>query len=196
MLIMVYSKEITMSKVAVCIPTSTKRTEMFEELTQSLHKQTFKDFKIYSVNDIKPIGKAKYEVVEEALKGDHKYICMIDDDDLIEPTYLEKLVERLDKGDVDWAFTWGSLFQDREGYIHGEIQPFEEIIQENHRPSQFMAKAELFKKVKYNQNTSWAEDLELWIVLDYLGYKGAVVEEELYLRRWHEENLTMTHDKA
>jgi glycosyltransferase involved in cell wall biosynthesis len=187
---MVYLKEI-MPKVAVCIPTAKGRKQFYSELLKSLKKQTFQDFKIYSVKDVEPIGKAKYEVVKKALKDNPEYISMIDDDDLVEPTYLESLVKRLDRG-LDWAFTWGKLFGDREGYIHGDMQ----IEGENHRPSQFMGKADMFKAVSYDSQMKWAEDLDLWRRLDITGYEGDIVKEELYLRRWHKNNLTTTRKPA
>lgn len=179
--------------VAVCVATSKEREGFFLELLDALDKQTYGNFRLYKVKDITPIGKAKHDVVELALQNNPKYICMLDDDDLIEPTYLEKVVARLDQGDIDWCFTWGKLFGDRTGYIHGEIQTPDEMLKENHQPAWISAKAELFKEYKYNENTSWAEDRDLWIRLWDTAHKGAVIEEELYLKRWHDKVLTITH---
>ena len=181
-------------KVAVCIPSSSKREVFLKELLDSLDKQTFKGFKTYIVKDVSPIGKAKHDVVEMALKDNPKYISMIDDDDLIGPKYLEKVVNRLDVGEIDWCFTWGNLFGDRTGYIHGEIQSPEEMKKVNHQPSWFTAKAEVFRKYNYRENISYAEDMDLWFRLYEHGYKGDVIKEELYLKRWHNESLTITHN--
>lgn len=181
--------------VAVCIP-SYKADKYLKELQDCLKKQTFKDFKTYVVKDISPIGKAKHDVVELALKDNPKYICMIDVDDLVAFTYLEKVVKRLDKGDIDWCLTWGSLFGGRKGYIHSEIEPYEELIKSNSkRHAWICAKADLFRKANYTSEIAWAEDWALWMMIDKLGFKGDIIKEELYLKRWHETNLTITHSE-
>lgn len=183
------------SWVAVCIPTMSGREDYLGQLKVSLEHQTHKNFKVYMVKDVKPIGRAKAEVVHKALKDHPQYIAMIDDDDLIDPTYLEKLVARMDQGDIDWCFSWGYLFGERDGYIHGEIEPFEDLMKLNKRPAQMIADAELFLYHSYNPNTAWAEDLELWIVWDYVGCIGDIVKEELYFRRWHQTNLSNLHEQ-
>ena len=181
------------TKVAVCIPTASNRTEYYDELIKSLSIQTFKNFSIHVVLDITPIGKAKHQVVKMALDSKPDIICMIDDDDVVLPTYLEKIVERLENKDVDWCFTWGNLFGDRKGYIHGEIQTPENMLIENHQPSWFSAKAKVFRTENYDETVSYAEDMELWIRLHNKGFIGSVIEEELYLKRWHNKSLTIEH---
>lgn len=183
--------------VAVCIPTTDDRKIFLEELILSLTAQTFQDFIIYTVNNVSPIGKAKHDVVEMALKkGNHKIICMIDDDDLVEPTYIEKVVEHLYKNDIDWCFTWGSLFDGRTGFIHGEIQCPAEMLVENHQPAWISAKTDVFKEINYLETDAYAEDMVLWIRLYDAGFNGSIIKEELYLKRWHDKSLTVSHLSA
>lgn len=180
-------------KVAVCI-TSYNQDKYLSELLYCLKKQTFKDFKIYLVKNSSPSGRAKRTVVLNALKDNPKYIQMIDGDDLVEPTFVETVVKRLDMGDIDWCLTWGNLFGDRTGYIHSEIEPLEELrISNSKRHSWISAKAEVFKKVNYDKNDQFIDDWNLWIKIDEAGFKGAIIEQELYLKRWHDKNLTTTH---
>jgi glycosyltransferase involved in cell wall biosynthesis len=181
-------------KVIVCIPTTKEREQFLTELLDSLDKQTFKDFKIQIIRDIKPIGKAKRKVVEQALNENPRYICMIDDDDLVLPTYLEKVVERLDKGDIDWCFTWGLLFGDRSGVIHGEIQTPEQMIVGNRQPAWISAKANIFRKENYDETVRYAEDMDLWLRLYERKCKGDVIKEGLYMKRTHEYMVSKTEE--
>lgn len=181
-------------KVAVCIA-SYKNEPLLQELLASLKKQTFQDFKTYIVRDVSPIGKAKHDVVELALKDNPKYICMIDNDDIVRPTYLEEVVRRMTVGDIDWCLVWGQLFGERSGFIHSSIEPYEELLKaNNHRHSWISAKADLFRKENYNPHIYWAEDWDLWKRLDRGGYKGDIIKKELYMKRWHSMNLTQTRN--
>lgn len=181
-------------KMGVCITTGLQTREYYIDLLDSLKNQTFKDFKIYTASDISPIGKAKHDVVEMALKDNPEYIQMIDGDDIVEPTFIEEVVKRLDQGDADWTLCWGKLFGERHGYIHGSIEPLEELMKSNNcRHSWIGGKAQIFREINYNPKISWAEDWELWIRLDMAQKKGAIIEKELYLKRWHNQSLTVTH---
>lgn len=184
-------------RVVVCFGTTKKRRAYFNLLMESLKQQTYKNLLVCYIEDVVPIGRAKSHVVTKALtETDAEIICMVDDDDVLMPTYIEEVVRRLSQGDVDWVFTWGRLIGDRQGYIHGEIEPTEELLRQNHhRPSWISAKRAVFEKYSYNPQTDYAEDWELWIKLDQAGMKGAVIQKELYLKRWHNDALTVTHAK-
>ena len=201
-------------QVACCIA-SYNMAAFLPELLDSLQNQTYKNITIYvsyhgSTDNVREllkkykstktvpykkqpgIGLNKHDVVKRALQDKPKYILMFDADDYVLPTYVEKAVERLEKVDVDWVLVWGRLFGDRGGYIHSEIESLEELKKaNNHRHSWISAKASLFKKMNYNPKITYAEDWDLWIRLDEAGYKGAIVEEELYRKRWHDGSLTM-----
>jgi glycosyltransferase involved in cell wall biosynthesis len=179
-------------KVTVCIPTMDARKSFLNGLLDSLDKQTFKDFKIQIVENVTPVGESKRKVVELALKDNPQYICMIDDDDYVLPTYLEKVVERLDRGDIDWCFTWGIVLgiDGRSGWIYGEIQPPEEMISFNHQPAWISAKADIFKHVNYDGSLVYAEDMDLWLRLYEAGYRGDVIKENLYMKNWHENSVS------
>lgn len=184
-------------KIIVCIPTSIERDKYYQELRESLNNQTYKDFMVITVSDITPIGNAKHLLVNLALKEKADYICMIDDDDLVEPTYIEEIAKRFAEAPgIDWCFTWGKLFGDRTGFIHGSIEPYEELLKSNgHRHSWINASAKVFEKVNYDPKIDWAEDWDLWQRLDEAKFRGAVIQKELYLKRWHNSNLTITHKK-
>lgn len=181
-----------MAKVSVCIPSLSERSKLLKEMIDSLQKQTFNDADVIVCMDITPVGKAKSEVVKRALKTKCEYICMLDDDDVIEPDYLQEVVSRLDRGDIDWCFTWGRLFGDkkREGYIHGEIQTIKELEKWNGHPAWISAKREVFEKIKFDESLDYGEDWDLWKKILNKKLKGGVIEKELYLKRWHKNSLT------
>lgn len=210
-----------MSKLAVCIA-SYNFGKFLPDLFKSLKKQTFKDFKVYIVYDgstdntleiikkyqkelrivvvaYKPVARVglnKNRVIARALKDKPDYIQMIDADDKVLPRFLEAGVERLDKEDVDWVITWGRLFDDREGYIHSQIPTLSDLTRNNNLLHSWgMFKRVVLEKHNFAKELKSGVDWELWLRLMKDGYKGAIIEEELYLKRWHEESISVT-DKA
>ena len=203
-------------KVAVCIA-SYNRAEFLPDLFTSLERQTFKDFHIYigydgstddtleiiqdwdnhlptTVLDYKEtarIGLNKHRVVERALKDGPKLIQMLDSDDMIEPKFLERSVETI--GRYDWLLSWGRCFGTREGTIEGYITSLEELVHRNRLHSWGMFKSHVLRKHNYRTDLAFAEDWNLWIRLANAGYKGIILEEHLYLQRWHEDNLNKAH---
>ena len=208
----------TISKVAVCIA-SYNSAKFLPELFESLENQTFKDFKIYVSYDgstdntenllkkydvilcdyenILGCGRNKNKVVARALKDKPDYIQMIDADDKVLPKFLEAGVERLNQDDVDFIVCWGNLFGDRKGWIHSEIPSLEELLVNNNKLHAWgMFTRELFEKHNFNVSLASGVDWELWIRLIRDGYKGAIVKEELYLKRWHNKSITKTDKKT
>jgi len=208
-----------MGNIAVCIA-SYNSNKFLPELFESLKNQTFQDFKIYVSYDgsndntkdvlkkykdtvicdyknIKGCGKNKNKVVARALKDSPDYIQMIDADDKVLPRFLEAGAERLDKGDVDFVVCWGNLFGDRTGYIHSKIPSLEELLINNNKLHAWgMFKRELFERHNFNVSLSSGVDWDLWIRLIRDGYKGAIIEKELYLKRWHNNSITKTDRKT
>ena len=202
-------------KVAICIA-SYNRAEFLPELLASIEKQTFTDYRIYigydgSTDDsleviqewaerlpitILPyeetarIGLNKHKVVNAALVDKPELIQMLDSDDMIEPTFLERSVETI--GDHDWLLCWGKLFGARTGEIQGRIEPFERLVHRNRLHSWGMFKSHVLRKHNYREHLAFAEDWNLWIRLAKAGYKGVILEEPLYCQRWHKSNLNKT----
>lgn len=207
-----------MPKLAICIA-SYNSAKFLPELFESLKVQTFKDFKIYIVYDgstdntlkvvkkyqkelpivvvdYKPVARVglnKNRVVSIALKDKPDYIQMIDADDKVLPRFLEAGIERLHKGDVDWAIVWGRLFGGREGYIHSQIPTLNDLTRNNNLLHSWgMFKREVLEKHNFAKELTSGADWQLWIDLTKDGYKGSIVEEELYLKRWHEGSISST----
>jgi len=206
-----------MNKVAVCIA-SYNMGKFLPELLDSLENQTFKNFRIYisydgsndntkdillkhnvtvcNYEEISGCGRNKNKVVARALKDRPDYIQMIDADDKVLPRFLEAGVKRLSQGDVDFVICWGNLFGDRKGYIHSEIPSLEELLINNNKLHAWgLFKRGLFERHNFNISLKSGVDWELWIRLIRDGYHGAIVKEELYLKRWHHSSITKTDKK-
>ena len=203
-------------KVAICIA-SYNRAEFLPELFDSITAQTYDDYDIYigydgSTDDsleviegyreylpitivdyveTARIGLNKHRVVERALLDKPDLIQMLDSDDKIEPTFLARSVATI--GDYDWLLSWGKCFGAREGTIEGKILPFEEMVHRNTLHSWGMFKAGVLRKHNYRMELDFAEDWNLWIRLTKAGCKGIILQEHLYLQRWHDTNLNATH---
>jgi len=208
-----------MNKLAVCIA-SYNMGKFLPELLESLKQQTFQDFKIYISYDgsndntknileeyketiicpyenISGCGRNKNKVVTRALEDKPDYIQMIDADDKVLPRFLEAGVKRLEQGDVDFVVCWGNLFGDRTGYIHSQIPTLNELYINNDKLHAWgMFRRELFENHNFNVNLVSGVDWELWIRLIRDGYKGAIIKEELYLKRWHNTSITKTDRKT
>lgn len=202
---------------AICIA-SYNRADFLPDLFESINNQTYQDYHIYigydgstdnSLEVIKDyqnklpitivdyvetarIGLNKSRVVTRALEDSPELIQMLDSDDMIEPSFLEKSIEAI--GQADWLLCWGRCFGERTGEIHGRIVPFEELVHKNTLHSWGMFKASVLREHNYRAHLAFAEDWNLWIRLANAGYKGVILEEPLYLQRWHDSNLNTVHE--
>lgn len=211
-----------MSKVAVCI--ASYNFGMFlPDLLDGLTRQTFEDFVVYIVYDgsgdntlevieryreklsivvadyehVARVGLNKNKVVTRALQDKPDYIQMVDADDKVLPRFLEAGVERLDRGDVDWVICWGRLFGTRTGYIHSEVPTLGELLRNNDKLHSWgLFKRELLEEHNFAKSLTSGADWQLWIDLVKAGAKGAIVEKELYLKRWHEDSVTAIDRKS
>ena len=171
-------------KVAICIA-SYNRAEFLPELFESIRNQTFYDFHIYIGYDgstdnsleviegykgdlpitivdyveTARIGLNKHRVVARALEDDPEIIQMLDSDDMIDPTFLEKSVAAIE--DYDWLLSWGKCIGAREGTIEGYIAPLEVLRRHNTLHSWGMFKAHVLRKHNYREGLDFAEDWNL-----------------------------------
>jgi glycosyltransferase involved in cell wall biosynthesis len=203
--------------VAICIA-SYNHAKYLPELFQCIDDQTYRDFEVYigydgstddsltvieivqrhygfpihvlDYDETARIGYNKHRIVEFALKNEPDIIQMLDSDDLIKPTFLERSVATI--AEYDWLISWGEQFGTREGKIEGYITPLEEHALRNTIHSWGMFKAHCLRKHNYDPDLAFAEDWNLWLRLRKSGYKGVVLQEHLYQQRWHDTNLTTT----
>jgi len=206
-------------KVAICIA-SYNHARFLPELFASIAAQTYDDWHIYigydgstdnsldiinehaerlpitilDYDSTARIGYNKHRVVERALEDNPDLVQMLDSDDMIEPTFLERSVATI--GDYDWLISWGRQFGERHGLVEGYITPIGEMAHRNTIHSWGMFKADALRRHNYREDLAFAEDWNLWLRLMKDGYKGVVLQEHLYLQRWHGANLTTTKRSA
>jgi glycosyltransferase involved in cell wall biosynthesis len=203
-------------KVAICVA-SYNRAEFLPDLFDSIIAQTFTDYHVYIGTDgstdnsleviegykdklpitvvdyieTARIGLNKHRVVERALIDEPELVQMLDSDDMIKPTFLERSVEEIEG--KDWLLSWGECFGAREGKIEGKITSLQEIMRTNTLHSWGMFRASVLKEENYREHLDFAEDWNLWIRLIGHGYPGTLLKEHLYLQRWHTDNLNLSH---
>jgi O-antigen biosynthesis protein len=188
-----------------------------EEAIDSVLQQTFQNFEIIVVNDgstdpvtievLKHLKKPKTRVIHQANKGlpearnegirhaKGKYICCLDADDTLEPTYLEKAVALLEANPgIAFAYSWVRLFGDEEKIWYTEPYDLEKLLRYNHISVASVFRYDAWKQVGgyCSEMRQGYEDWEFWIRLGSHGFRGQLIPEALFNHRRH--GRTMTHE--
>jgi glycosyltransferase involved in cell wall biosynthesis len=144
-----------------------------EEAIDSVLQQTFQNFEIIVVNDgstdpvtievLKHLKKPKTRVIHQANKGlpearnegirhaKGKYICCLDADDTLEPTYLEKAVALLEANPgIAFAYSWVRLFGDEEKIWYTEPYDLEKLLRYNLRLGSHGFRGQLIPEALFN----------------------------------------------
>jgi glycosyltransferase involved in cell wall biosynthesis/SAM-dependent methyltransferase len=184
------------------------------EAVDSILAQTFQDFEILvidggsnaeSVAALKDFERPKTRVwfrEGRHLVGDNrnfgisqakgKYVCCLDADDMVKPTYLEKALFLLETQDYDLVSTSIRSFGDKSEIYHLERFPaLADMLQGNHVSTcavfrkDFWTRAGGFQDVGIGSDYFY-EDWRLWVRFAALGARFAnIVEEPLFLYRIH-----------
>lgn len=130
-----------------------------------------------------------------------KYICYVDADDLIEPTYLEMTLYLLESDEgLGSCYSWVQCFGDADSvWKTQDLDPFF-LRQYTTAPSHSVIRKEAWERVK-EQNGSgfltkyngYFEDWVFWIDMVQCGYRGKVIPEPLIRYRVHKDSLGATH---
>lgn len=124
-----------------------------------------------------------------------EYVCCLDADDLIEPTYLECAIAVLmaDRA-AGFAYSYVRMFGDVS-----EIWETREFDIQQALIANFTSVAAVFRRDDWREVGGYSpvmrggfEDWEFWIRLGSLGRRGRVIAQPLFLHRRH--GRTMTHD--
>lgn len=202
-----------MTKVAVCMG-SYNRGNYLKELLMTLVNQTFKDFSVYILDDgstdnskeviesyrdkldlhvcygkgIHNIGTVKNKVVGMALRDNPKYIQMVDGDDLLESTFLEEMVSKIEKG-YDFVVCDGVTFGDIHKDIRNHDTDSKSIEHLNPFLSWIMIRSDVMKEYNYRVGLGHYEDWDLHIRLIKGGKRYGIVDKPLYNYRMHSEQF-------
>jgi glycosyltransferase involved in cell wall biosynthesis len=184
------------------------------ETIDSVLAQTFQDFEIIVIDDgstdpytqevLSVLDKPKTQVVFQSNQGlpttrnngikiaQGKYICCLDSDDCLTPTYLEKCVYHLETRNLDVSFSWVQTFG--ESTFLWETGPF--LIDVLMKLNSVSVSA-VFKKACWELVGGYKEamthgydDWEFWLTLAEYGALGDCIPEPLMLHRKHPTSMS------
>lgn len=188
-----------------------------EEAVDSILAQTWQDIEIIVVDDgsddlhtlhiLDCLKKPKTRILRQKNgkpssarnAGIHmsqgKYICCMDADDKLSPTYLEKCLLRLESGDVDICGSWQQDFGDSQLIqIPGPFS-LKRLLHENCLIVASVFRKDMWEYVGGYDETmvDGYEDWEFWIRLAGVGARASTIQEPLFWYRKHGKSMM---DKA
>lgn len=179
-----------------------------EEAIDSVLNQTLTNLEIIVVNDgssdpntiaiLNNLDKPKTKVIHQKnlkqatarnngiKKAKGKYICCLDADDKLEPTYLEECVTKMEIEKLDLCGTWTQLFGEENSIWKTEDLDIDIIKDVNTIPCASVFTKKIWKKTGgYNPKVNGYEDWEFWISIAEVGGRGKIIPKPLFLYRKH-----------
>ena len=190
--------------------------QYLDDSVGSVLSQTFQDFEIVIVDDgstdpatralLADYDRPKTRVMHASHGGvsaarnlaiastTGAYLCALDADDRLEPTYFEKAVRLLD-GDPAVAFVscWLRAFGDEEWEWKPERCDLPALLWEDTVLTASLMRREAIVAVggyDTEMPVQGAEDWDLWLTLVARGYRGAILREVLFNYRRREGSLS------
>jgi glycosyltransferase involved in cell wall biosynthesis len=172
--------------VSVIVPTY-NRPKMLERALRSIQAQSVQDYEIIVVNDagedvseiVAKFDKASYYEHEEnkGLAGsrntglDHatgKYVCFLDDDDVLFPVHFQVLVNELDKGWVEAVYTDAYRWEN-EVYLRRTLSA-DYSLTRLYSGCPFyvmcvMLRRDVFNGHRFDETLPSHEDYDMWLTL-------------------------------
>jgi glycosyltransferase involved in cell wall biosynthesis len=126
-----------------------------------------------------------------------KYICYLDADDYLDPSYLERTVSVMESDEsIGCCYSWVKCFGEYESIWETmDLDPFY-LRQANTTPSHSVIRKTAWDAIrKFNgcgfisKYNGYFEDWVFWIDMLQVGYRGVVVKEPLIHYRVHSNSL-------
>lgn len=173
-------------KVSVIIPVwGQKYLQYLAECLQSVYKQTFQDFEVILSTDSTDLPTARNRGIEKA-KGE--YIVVLDCDDMLDPTFLEKLI-----GLDDIACPVLQMFGD---CFNVWAPPLEHPKHEDFRQANQLFCSALFKRKVWETIGGFDEsmkdgyeDWDFWLRATKAGFTVTTIKDILFRYRKHGHSL-------
>jgi glycosyltransferase involved in cell wall biosynthesis len=122
-------------------------------------------------------------------------VVPVDSDDVLDPAYLEKMVEALLCSDADGIYADFEFFGEKNCISCSETRPVR-ILSGWFPPNPVLMKRSVFEAVGgYDTNFDLGEDACFWITAHKLGMKFGHLHEPLYRYRNHAKSGTMTRGR-
>lgn len=183
-----------MKKVAVITPSLPKRAGYLEECIESVKNQTYiKTVHYYEVDhERKGPVFMRNKLAWEAYCDYASKLVFLDDDDLIDPTFIEKMMEFSEDYEVvyplwrvtgwtDWPVSHNCNYQDLENG--------------NFIPMTAMVDMDMWVKVG-GFDEGDMEDWVLWVKILRAGGKFKCIHEQLWTYRFHQSNRTPWYGRS
>lgn len=187
--------------------------QYINEAINSVLKQTFQNFEIIVVNDgstdvntIKVLSNIKHpqiKIINQSNKklpaarnngikeAQGKYICCLDADDKLKPTYLEKCISKMEHENLDICYSYLKEFE--EGNMLWQAGDFniKILMKGNCVPVSAVYKKSVWENIGgYDEKfTSGYEDWEFWLRFAKTGALGGRIHEPLFLYRKHGKSM-------
>ena len=202
-----------MHKISVVV-TNYNYGRYLEECLISIENQTFQDFELIVIDDASTDNSIdilkRHKRIDTLIQHDNNkgattskktgvslstspFVCCIDADDTIEPTYLEECLTALESDErIAIAYTYVHLF----GNGKDDHICFTEFSLVGLQKGNFILGSSLFRKSAYedaggfDEHISGMEDYDLWLSICEKGYTAQVVQKYLYNYRSHDTNRT------
>ncbi len=132
------------------------------------------------------VSAARNRAIEKA-RG--KYICCLDADDLLDPSYLEKCLLVLESRNLDLCYSHVRIFGDETGSWETGAFDLARLLRENCVCTAAVFTRKIWRKAggfKAVMSRGW-EDWDFWIAVAAAGGRGGVLPEQLFLYRRHGE---------
>ncbi len=186
-----------------------------DEAVDSVLAQTYQDFDILIVDDgstdsetvelLKSYQKPKTRIVRVENRGlpgarnegirqtSGKYVCTLDADDRLAPTYLEKSVAVLDtRPEIAFVSHWLRTFGDDEHDWTPASAEFPALLDMNTINGAALTRREALFGVGLSDESmrQGCEDWDLWIGMVERGYRGHIIPEVLFHYRQRSDSMS------
>ncbi len=184
-----------------------------EEAIDSVLSQTWQDLEIIVVDDgsddpetvriLDGLRKPKTQVIRQknlklsaarnrgirAARG--KYVCCLDADDKIAPTYLERCLYRLETEGLDICGSWQQNFENDDSILKPGQFSLNALLESNCMINAALFRPSLWHKIGgYDEKmTDGYEDWEFWIRMAAAGARATVIPEPLFFYRKHGQSM-------
>lgn len=169
-------------KLSILICTLPERIEMLDRLLKLLHLQYNPDFEILINNDEQmSIGEKRNHLLQSATG---KYVCFIDDDDIVSAYYIDLLMEGIDKrvdccslrGEYSVDGNFDGVFEHSIKYKQYKTVENSPVKYERYPNHLNCIKASIAKRFKFPE-TNWGEDTD-WATQIH---KSGLIKTEHYI---------------